>query len=276
MPSVIKPSTFVRCITLCVLMLGSLVASGGSSTRAGIQETDTGDGPYPAHIHAGTCDELGDVAHPLSEAAHPEGDPQGSEPTLRVFSSTTTIPVTLEDLLMAPHALNVHKSADDIGTYVACGDLGGVVVEGDLVIAMAERDDSGLSGIAVIREASNETEVRFYLSQATPDDDGNGAASTPAGSPAADASPAAEADVTVEIKDFAYRDGALEVKVGTTVEWVQFDTVPHTVTSIPGGDIFQSGKMSKGDVFSYTFTEPGTYEYFCEYHDNMKGTVIVT
>jgi plastocyanin len=79
----------------------------------------------------------------------------------------------------------------------------------------------------------------------------------------------------VEIKDFAYRDGTLEIAVGTTVEWVQLDTVPYTVTSFPGGDVFQSGKMSKGDEFSYTFTEPGTYEYFCEYHDNMKGTVIV-
>lgn len=276
MPSIIGRTTFVRFIALAMLMLGSMVASGGSSTRAGIQETDTGGGPYPAHIHAGTCDALGDVVHPLSDATHPEGDAQGSEPSLRVSSSTTRIPIALADLLAEPHALNVHKSAEDIGTYVACGDLGGVVVEGELVIALAELDDSGLSGVAVIREAGNETEVRFYLSQTTSDDDGNGAAATPAGSPAADASPAAEADVTVEIKDFAYRDGTLEIEVGTTVEWVQLDTVPHTVTSIPGGDAFQSGKMSKGDVFSYTFTEPGTYEYFCEYHGNMKGTVIVT
>jgi hypothetical protein len=151
MPSIIERATFVRFITLAMLMLGSLVASGGSSTRAGIQETDTGDGPYPAHIHAGTCDELGDVVHPLSDAAYPEGDAQASKPTLRVSSSITTIPVTLADLLVEPHTLNVHKSTDDIGTYVACGDLGGVVVDGELVIALAELDDSSLSGIAVIR-----------------------------------------------------------------------------------------------------------------------------
>ncbi len=92
MPSIIERATFVRFITLAMLMLGSLVASGGSSTRAGIQETDTGDGPYPAHIHAGTCDELGDVVHPLSDTAYPEGDAQASKPTLRVSSSITTIP----------------------------------------------------------------------------------------------------------------------------------------------------------------------------------------
>jgi len=241
--------------------------------RAAVQDSSAEVGPYPAHLHSGTCDTLGEVIFPLNDAAAPDGDVAGTSPTLTVAASETTTEAPLADLLAAPHAINVHMSADDMGTYVACGDLGGIVVEGELVIGMAELNESGLSGIAVLREAGAATDVTFYLSRATT----AGTPAPPAGSPAAGgASPAAEADMTVEIMGFAYRDAMLEVPVGTTVRWVNNDTVPHTVTSTPGGDVFQSGKMSKGDEYTFTFTEPGTYEYFCEYHGNMKGTVIVS
>ena len=39
--------------------------------------------------------------------------------------------------------------------------------------------------------------------------------------------------------------------------------------------MLQSGTLDQGDRYSQTFDEPGTYEYFCEFHPNMKGTVVV-
>ena len=262
----------VRFVSLVIMLLAAVVGSGGLSTLAARQDDQFGAGPYPAHIHSGTCDELGEVEFPLTDAAAPEGDEEGTAPSLVVSTSTTTIEASLEDLLADPYALNVHMSADDMGTYVACGDVGGVVVENELVIGLAELKDSGLSGVAVVREGSNDTEVRFYLSQSTSEGEDGEAVGTPAGSPAADAS---EGDVTVEIVDFEYGEGTLEVEVGTTVRWVNMDSAPHTVTSLPGGDIFQSDTLQTGDEFTYTFDEAGTFEYFCEFHGNMSGTVVV-
>jgi plastocyanin len=65
----------------------------------------------------------------------------------------------------------------------------------------------------------------------------------------------------------------LTVSVGTTVTWVNNDDDLHTVTSTQG--LFASPGLDHGDTFSYRFTAPGTYSYFCALHPHMKGTVIV-
>ena len=63
------------------------------------------------------------------------------------------------------------------------------------------------------------------------------------------------------------------IGVNNTVTWMNNDAVPHTVTSDTG--VFDSGAISQGGTFSYTFTTPGTYNYHCSYHPWMHGTVIV-
>ena len=63
------------------------------------------------------------------------------------------------------------------------------------------------------------------------------------------------------------------IGVNNTVEWVNNDNMPHTVTAT--NKLFDSGNMNPGDTFSYTFTSPGNYSYGCSYHPWMKGTVIV-
>lgn len=78
-------------------------------------------------------------------------------------------------------------------------------------------------------------------------------------------------EVEIKIENYAYDEKTVTVKAGTTVVWENYDSAPHTVT----GDGLDSGKMSKGDVYSYTFTEAGTYEYICTYHPSMKGKVVV-
>jgi plastocyanin len=58
------------------------------------------------------------------------------------------------------------------------------------------------------------------------------------------------------------------------VTWVNDDSGRHTVTSKDGA--FDSGMMGKGQSFSYTFDKAGEYQYFCQPHPNMAGTVVVT
>ena len=75
-----------------------------------------------------------------------------------------------------------------------------------------------------------------------------------------------------------YDPEILDITVGTTVVWDNVDTTVHTVTSgiAPETDgIFDSGMMSAGDVFEFTFTDAGTYDYFCTFHPWMIGTVNV-
>jgi len=63
------------------------------------------------------------------------------------------------------------------------------------------------------------------------------------------------------------------VPVGTTVTWTNEDDMVHTVTSTT--KVFSSSELNTGQSFSYTFTTPGTYPYFCALHPRMTATVIV-
>jgi plastocyanin/uncharacterized membrane protein YozB (DUF420 family) len=83
-----------------------------------------------------------------------------------------------------------------------------------------------------------------------------------------------EQTISVEIENFLFVPDAVTVPAGTTVVWTNLDSAPHTVTSTSG--IFDSGVMDEGVSFSYTFQDPGTYDYYCLIHPYMKAKVIVT
>ena len=80
-------------------------------------------------------------------------------------------------------------------------------------------------------------------------------------------------DATVKIDNFTFAPARLAVKAGTTVTWRTEDDIPHTVTSATR--LFKSKALDTDDSFSFTFTEPGTYEYFCSLHPRMTGTIVV-
>jgi plastocyanin len=74
----------------------------------------------------------------------------------------------------------------------------------------------------------------------------------------------------------AFTPLTMSVPVGTTVTWTNQDDVPHTVTTTKAPVTFDSGVFDKGKSFSYTFAKPGTYEYYCAVHPDMRATVVVT
>lgn len=81
------------------------------------------------------------------------------------------------------------------------------------------------------------------------------------------------ADTEVKIDNFAFLPQRLAVKAGTTVTWMNADDSPHTVAS--NSKLFKSKALDTDDRFSFTFTTPGVYEYFCSVHPYMTGTVVV-
>ena len=81
--------------------------------------------------------------------------------------------------------------------------------------------------------------------------------------------------IDVLISDFAFVPRELSVTVGPTVTWVNRDDVPHTATSSDGPAAFDSRALDTNDRFSFTFTTPGAYRYYCKAHPHMMGTVVV-
>jgi plastocyanin len=77
----------------------------------------------------------------------------------------------------------------------------------------------------------------------------------------------------VWIKRDNYSPGNITVALNTTITWTNKDLWPHTVTS--DTKLFDSGKIKSGDTFAYQFTTPGTFNYHCEIHHEMKGVIIV-
>ena len=82
------------------------------------------------------------------------------------------------------------------------------------------------------------------------------------------------ATAQIKIDNFAFSPTELKVSAGTTIEWINRDDIPHTVVS-DDKTTFKSKALDTDDKFSYTFTKPGTYSYFCSVHPNMTGKIIV-
>jgi len=145
-----------RVLGVAALAALTLLAPSGLAQEATpVGGTAAGDGPHPAHIHSGTCDELGDVVFPLADVAAQSGEEMGAAGGHPVkVSEVNNVDAPLQEILDGGHAVNVHLSAEEIGTYIACGDIGGVVHEREngegmeITIALAELNGSGHVGIA--------------------------------------------------------------------------------------------------------------------------------
>jgi predicted lipoprotein with Yx(FWY)xxD motif len=382
-------------IVAIALLIGAIMVGWGPGiTNA--QEAES----HPAHIHNGSCGaNLGDVVYPLDNVGGGTmmGTPVAAQPAagasdaIPVETSVTKVKTDLASLLSKPYAINVHESKENIGNYIACGNIGGSVQGSDLAIGLAELNNSGYSGVAELHDnGDGTTTVIVFLTEeygkggeaeGTPagasgtaesgttvqiadnaklgkfltDSNGmtlylykkdtpgtsncydkcaenwppfittGGDLSLPAGVPgkldtttrkdgskqityngmplyffikdkkAGDTNgqdigdvwyvvpPAAASDngtasanaqkVSVTIKDFAFNPDPLEISVGTTVTWTNEDTVPHTATG--NGNTFTTPTINQGQSESVTFTKAGTYEYHCEFHANMHGTIVV-
>ena len=85
--------------------------------------------------------------------------------------------------------------------------------------------------------------------------------------------PADTKEATVKIDNFSFSPNTISVPVGTTVRWTNADDIPHTIVS--DDKIFKSKALDTDDQFTYTFTKPGTYSYFCGLHPKMTAKVVV-
>lgn len=97
--------------------------------------------------------------------------------------------------------------------------------------------------------------------------------------PAASVSAQSADGPSVTIQDNQFMPATLQATVGATVTWSHNGGTQHTVTADDAS--FDSGVLNPGDMFTTTFTAPGTYPYYCDFHggpggQGMSGTIVVS
>ena len=105
---------------------------------------------------------------------------------------------------------------------------------------------------------------------ASPSATSSGAPSTTAAATGATAPHA----TSVAISSYAFHPTTITVATGAKITFTNHDQTAHTATSTQSG-IFDTGTLAPGATKSVTFTKPGTYTYYCQFHAFMKATVTV-
>jgi uncharacterized cupredoxin-like copper-binding protein len=272
-----------------VLLLGLAVTGGPEAWAQDATPEAMADAlvPRPVHIHSGTCAELGDVVAPLADLTAPDGDRVGQARRASVVeSSFTNVPMTLDAILAEDHAINAHLSAEEIGTYIACGELGGVLTaNGDLIVGLREDSNSGYTGIAYLSPGADgaSTNVSVFITSgagrggggrdraadATPEaelpaDAGMDAMGTPAAETGDDVLMAGE-PVAVSLMEFMISMPATLPAGPVTFEVTNDGTITHSF-EIESADLEEELEtpLEPGDTGTLTVDlAPGTYEVYC-------------
>lgn len=98
-------------------------------------------------------------------------------------------------------------------------------------------------------------------------------AATEGGVRVAAAAETGPAPAEIKIDNFSFTPPMLTVQAGTKVTWTNRDDIPHNIVS--SEQKFKSKPLDTDDNYSFTFTEPGMYQYFCGLHPKMVGKVVV-
>jgi len=91
--------------------------------------------------------------------------------------------------------------------------------------------------------------------------------------PAESTTPAPNSPTTVDISNHAFNPAQLNVAPGTTVTFVNNDTVPHTATADNG--VFDTGVLQPGQSLDVFLDGSGTVTYHCELHPDIQGSIVV-
>lgn len=247
--------------------IGMLAMHSGSTIQtARAQEIFS----HPAHTQMGTCEQPGQIIStlsPVSSTYDVDGVPMmvpgvvGAPDSIEVEYSSTTLPVTLAQILQGQYIVDVKVSEEDQENSVACGAIGGLMLgTSDLPFGIAPINNSGHYGTGWLHDNGDGTTTLsvtlIYV--------GSGAPQT------------AGATIPVSIENFAFSPSMIAARAGDVIVFTNNDTVPHTVTQSTTEGGFQSDPIAPGTTYTLTIDEPGTYEFYCEFHPAMTGTIIAS
>jgi uncharacterized cupredoxin-like copper-binding protein len=239
------------------ILLAGLGVAGAQSTPAA----------HPAFIRSGACGDLGGIAYPLTAVPSTEfatADPlaAGAATAHRAVSSVTLLGIRLIDLLAAPHAVTVQDPMSETAQEIVCGDIGGVVTDGELAIGLQEMNGSGDTGLAVLRTTGSWTTVTVYLVHAL-------AVPMP---PTEGLTPVQVTltDLTIAASQTTFRVGAAYAFVVTNHGTTEHELVLASQRD-PDQPVVADGAQAKltaippgqSKTLTWTFTEPGDYLFAC-------------
>jgi amicyanin len=143
-----------------------------------------------------------------------------------------------------------------VGVFVAIVVLASI---GVAAMNMNKKDDSSNNTTSQTTETQAETQNQTHASEQNTQNQ-------------------TESTSDVTIKNSAYSPAKITVKVGSKVTWTNQDSMQHNVAPDEDyGDEFRGSELlNRGETYSFTFNQPGTYTYHCTPHPFMHGTVVVT
>lgn len=88
-----------------------------------------------------------------------------------------------------------------------------------------------------------------------------------------------QAKTSININGCLFMPSYIRVSLGTQVTWTNYDAVTHAIVvsayDKAGVTLTSSPVLNKNDTFSFTFDQPGRYDYICSIHPKMYGSIIV-
>ena len=160
------PIAATAVLALALAPVGALAQEEMSDDMSGDDMMMGSMVPHPSHIHAGDCSMPGEVIVPLSDVGEVGNEAQGAASHTHVDIGITKVDLALADILAADHSIMVHQSADDLGTVLACGSIGGHDVDGSFLVGISPVADSGYAGIAWLTDnGDGSTDVQVTLLQ---------------------------------------------------------------------------------------------------------------
>jgi hypothetical protein len=121
--------------------------------------------PFPLFVVGGTCNDPDDsIKYNLIDASAGDADHEGSASAIEALRSLTSVRVKLDDLLADPHAVIV-RAGTSSDSDIACGDIGGILIDGSVAFGLKERNGSGFAGTAELSEAEDQTRVNVLIAQ---------------------------------------------------------------------------------------------------------------
>jgi hypothetical protein len=187
---------------------GRFVATGQESTPE--SQVEQGDErSFPAAIYEGACESLGEKAIDLAPVGIPEGGELVGEPAIAAYESVTTVPeTTLQAWIDGDYAVAVSRSVEAAGEVVACGLIGGIQWESNLLFGLGPVGEPEFGGVAKMTEADGAVTVTIHLMP------GVLGFTAPVASPEAVASPVASPIPGEEPADPEQETGGQESQVG--------------------------------------------------------------
>jgi hypothetical protein len=194
-------------------MLAAAIAFGAAPAIA--QDATPAAGPatggnYPVAIHQGTCEQpTAQPAYQLDNTApfgadQPDAEVLGQPTGVPVLRTSSSIDATLSDVANGGNVIAVHASPEQFGTVIACGQIAGPNIDGELTIALQPVGDSTVTGVATLSEdnsgvlglGDDQIQVTVSVIEVSANSPADPTVATPVAPANAEPSPSAEASAT--------------------------------------------------------------------------------